>query len=190
MTAKRRICAGCGRPETVCLCPAMTKLDSPTSVIIWQDPIEAKHPLSTAPLLHKSLPNSRLLVGEHFSFEQVFGDLPDKDVAVVFPFEHDRQLCTGAGGNIRSLLLLDGTWRKVRKMILANPWLMSIPYVALQPASESCYEIRTSRRNDGLSTIEAGVLALNTLENTRTYDAILPVLERMVALQKGFGHKQ
>jgi DTW domain-containing protein YfiP len=190
MTAKRRVCEGCGRPETVCLCSALTRTDSRVSVVIWQDPVEAKHPLSTAPLLHRSLRNSRLVVGEQFSFQDVFGDTCVERVAVLFPFEHDRMVTRGEQVNIEKLLILDGTWRKVRKIILVNPWLTSIPYLMLRPDNESRYEVRTSPRSDGLSTLEAGVAALTQLENTDRYHVLIAVLDRMVELQKNFGHKQ
>lgn len=190
MTAKRRICEGCGRPEKVCLCPALTQTESRVSVVIWQDPVEAKHPLSTAPLLQRSLLNSRLITAEQLSFHDVFGDADVARVAVLFPFEHENRVTPESAGNIEQLLVLDGTWRKVRKMILSNPWLATLPYLTLLPESHSRYEIRTSPREDGLSTLEAGVAALNQLENTDRYNAHIAVLERMVELQKGFGHKQ
>ena len=66
---KRAMCPRCERPETVCLCDAMVQVNSPVEVIIWQDPTEARHKLSTAPLLHKSLPGSRLLVADELLSE-------------------------------------------------------------------------------------------------------------------------
>ena len=82
----REVCSGCERPISVCLCDRMIAIKPPCSVIIWQDPTESRHRLSTTPLLHRTLLGSRLLVGDVFSYDDVFQDAGQP--ALVFPLEH------------------------------------------------------------------------------------------------------
>lgn len=187
--AQRAMCDDCGRPQTVCLCHAFTTLHPSLQLIIWQDPAEARHPLSTAPLLHKSIAGSRLIRGDVFSRQDIFAGTAEHHCAVVFPFAHKAALTAGRYADITHLLILDGTWRKVRKLLLANPWLKDLNHLALDVQHGSRYAIRTSPRDDGLSTIEAGAQALSLLDNEHDYSAILTVLDEMVRIQKGFGHK-
>lgn len=189
MSAKRHICPGCNRPGSVCLCPALNCLPAPVELIIWQDPVEARHPLSTAPLLQLSIAGSRRCIGDRFSYQDIFAGSPPESVAVVFPFVHKPALTETDFPAIRKLLILDGTWRKVRKILLCNPWLENIHHIALAADTESRYQIRKSPRNDGLSTIEAGVGAVNLLAGDRRFDATLTVLERLVDIQQLNGHK-
>jgi len=84
---------------------------------------------------------------------------------------------------------LDGTWRKVRRLLHLNPWLNDLPHIALTPQQPSGYAIRASQQRGGLSTIEAGVSALQWLDPLQDYQPVLRVLNRMVEIQKGFGHK-
>jgi len=64
-----------------------------------------------------------------------------------------------------------------------------LPHIALNPAEPSRYAIRSSRQRGGLSTIEAGVAALEWLDPANDYEPLLQVLNKMVEIQQGFGHK-
>lgn len=186
----RSLCSGCGRPQVVCLCAALSVQDSRIRLIIWQDPTESRHPLSTAPLLQRSIRGSRLLVGERFSEADIFGAGPATGRALLYPLAGKAALAEQEYAAVSQLLVLDGTWRKVRKLLLQNPWLQQLPHLQLLPQQKSRYAIRTSPRNDGLSTLEAGVMALNTLQQTQRFDRCLAVLDQLVAQQQSFGHKQ
>jgi DTW domain-containing protein len=72
------------------------------------------------------------------------------------------------------LVVLDGTWRKSRKMLHLNPLLQRLPRMALQNMPASRYRIRKAHRPDQLSTLEATCAALAQLENTTT--SFLPLL--------------
>lgn len=183
-SSKRVLCQGCGRPQRVCLCQALVAVHADIELIIWQDPTEAKHKLSTAPLLHKSLPNSQLLVGERFSYEQIFAATEPAHCALLYPLEAGQPVSVASRHKVTKLLLLDGTWKKVRRLLHLNPWLRELPFVRLAPQSVSRYAIRKSPREDGLSTIEAGVAALSWLDTGQDYSVILGVLERLVELQQ------
>lgn len=187
---KRAICAGCNRPERVCLCSALVPQSLPVQLVILQDTDESRHPLSTVPLLQRSFPQTRLLIGTVFSRNEVLGDIPAEDTALVYPSVSKPPLAEADFPRLKQLIVLDGTWRKVRKMLLNNPWLEQLPHLSLQPTQPGRYVIRSSPRADGVSTLEAAVMALELLDGNKDYRNALKVLDLLVKQQQSFGHKQ
>src|SRR5690606_30938814 len=145
--------------------------------------------LSTAPLLQRSFLASHLLIGEFFSADEVLGDTALANTALLYPLTHKPALVAEHYADVRCLIVLDGTWRKVKKMLLNNPWLTDLPHLALQPQQPGRYAIRTSPRADGVSTLEATGLAIDAMHPSRLYDNALSVLEALVQQQLQFGHK-
>ncbi|MCO5589526.1 hypothetical protein L7F22_043494 [Adiantum nelumboides] len=64
----RERCSGCERAVRVCLCAELpsSPLPSRTSVVVLQHPHEARHKLSTLPLVTKCLANCHILHGRRF----------------------------------------------------------------------------------------------------------------------------
>jgi DTW domain-containing protein len=62
------------------------------------------------------------------------------------------------------LVVLDGTWRKSRKMLHRNPLLQGLPRLSLTDAPPSGYAIRKAHNPGQLSTLEATCAALVRLE--------------------------
>ena len=58
------------------------------------------------------------------------------------------------------LIIIDATWRKSRKMLFVNPWLQTLPRLALHSPPVSQYRVRRAHRADQLSTFEAACEAL------------------------------
>jgi DTW domain-containing protein YfiP len=61
--------------------------------------------------------------------------------------------------------VLDGTWRKAKKIHLCNNWLKNIPNLTLNKERKTDYGIRKSSVEQGLSSIEAIAFALEDMEN-------------------------
>lgn len=180
----RSLCSRCQRPESVCLCPSLTPMPAPLDVIIWQDPDEARHRLSTAPLLKLNVTNSQLYVGDEFDPIELLGGQWKTETLLLFPLEHKQPVSKDEARIAKRLLVLDGTWRKVKRLLLLNPWLQQLAHLHLEPQERSRYAIRKSPRADGLSTLEAGVEAMNWLSSSSDYSVMLQVLDRLVALQQ------
>ena len=89
------------------------------------------------------------------------------------------------------LIVLDGTWRKSRKMLHLNPLLQHIPRIALRNQPASHYTIRKAHRPDQLSTLEATCAALIQLEgNAARFQPLLTAFDGFVAQQLAFGRTQ
>jgi DTW domain-containing protein YfiP len=152
-----------------------------------------QHAKNSAGLLHWSLPNSRLLVGEAFGGSVLQPALHDKKYTVLLypatdyvghaaPAALDAaQLADPAA--VR-LVVLDGTWRKSRKMLHLSPCLQRLPRLSLQGAPASRYTIRKAHLPAQLSTLEACCLALAQLaQDASAYAALLNAFAGFVAQQ-------
>ena len=73
------------------------------------------------------------------------------------------------------LVVLDGTWRKSRKLLYLNPLLQHMPRLSLQNLPASSYRIRKAQRPGQLSTLEATCAALAQLEGSA--EKFLPLLQ-------------
>ncbi len=88
------------------------------------------------------------------------------------------------------LVVLDGTWRKSRKMLHANPLLQQLPRLSLQDLPASHYLIRKARRPDQLSTLEATCAALGQLEGSvEKFQPLLTAFDGFVGQQLGYRAK-
>jgi DTW domain-containing protein YfiP len=177
----RARCERCHRPENHCLCGLIPQLDSRTRVLILQHPSEVNHALNTARLAALGLTNAQLVVGEVFEDLADLLEVPGYQPRLLFPGE-EAQALVSQGADERPILLVvpDGTWRKARKLLHLNPLLAALPRVKLDSAPGSRYRLRKAPGPDALSTLEAIVHALHTLEPQHSFDALLRPFDALI----------
>jgi DTW domain-containing protein YfiP len=145
-------------------------------VLILQHPQEADHAKNSARLLHLSLPGSRMLTGESFdesSLHASIGDaLPEpKYTVLLYPQTPDDEAPALDSAQLKDpahvqLVVLDGTWRKSRKMLQLSPPLRRLPRLSLEDAPASNYLIRKAHKPGQLSTLEATCAAKGSSSNS------------------------
>ena len=180
-----RYCERCKKAIKACICHWIQQLDAKTELWILQHPSEVKRAIGTARILTLSLPNARLWVGEDFSQHEEINQLlaePGRRAWVVYPGEGALPISSLAEESSdqgsdpkRTLILLDGTWKKAYKMWQLSANLQQLPTVALDNADQGNYRIRKSPKSEGVSTVEAGYLALTALEGEG--DKFAPLIE-------------
>ncbi|MGA5586444.1 tRNA-uridine aminocarboxypropyltransferase [Pseudomonas siliginis] len=174
-------CPRCLRPQTHCLCPLIPHLDSRTRVLLLQHPSEVSHALNTARLAVLGLSNAELIVGEVFEDLPKLLNRPGYQARLLFPAEDAQPLQVYAPNDQPMLLVVpDGTWRKARKMLHLNPLLAALPRVTLTEGGVSRYRLRKAPGPGALSTIEAIVQALETLEAPTTFAPLLKPFEALI----------
>ncbi|WXL23995.1 DTW domain-containing protein [Ectopseudomonas mendocina] len=176
-------CPRCTRPVDHCLCPLIPHLSSRTRVLILQHRSEAGHALNTARLAALGLVNSQLLVGEVFDGLHELLNQPGYRACLLFPGEQAQslsQLVSGTDQVPTLLVVPDGTWRKARKLLHLNPALAELPRVVLPEGLESRYRLRKAPKPGALSTIEAIVESLNTLDAPANFNALLKPFESLI----------
>ena len=208
IAAQRPVCPACLRPRNACICRWVTPVVHPVQVLILQHPLETHHPKGSARLLHLSLPGSQLVTGEKFadlpglltdtlSFQDraagprhsvlLYPETPQEMMQKVARHSAAPELpppdCGRDPARLR-LVVLDGTWRKSRKILHCNPLLLQLPRLSLMDMPASRYLIRRARCTDHLSTLEATCAALAQLHGGRTQFApLLASFDGFVAQQ-------
>ncbi|WP_185235166.1 tRNA-uridine aminocarboxypropyltransferase [Teredinibacter franksiae] len=183
MDYKRPCCKSCGRPEIACLCRLVEAVETSVELVIWQHPSEQRRAKGTAKLLHLCLPNSRLVCAQ----QQLPADLK-LDVtrcALLYPAAQGEETTASEGCRVDQLLVLDGTWRKSRKLLYLNPWLAALPRLSLSDVHGQ-YRIRKAEKGSQLSTFEAAVAALAGLEGGNKLRALDVVFERFQQQYESF----
>ena len=177
-------CASCLRPEITCICHLVSTVYTDVEVLILQHPMEVLETKGIARLLHLCLPNSRLIMGEVFEDTILKNSLSTKDSILLYPTTtEDYSLGIAPSpelnaavlynlNNIR-LIIIDGTWRKSRKLLIKNPYLQTLSRLVLQDLPAGQYTIRKVRKPHQLSTLEATCTALAQLEmNAQKFEPI------------------
>ena len=177
----RSQCPRCLRPVSHCLCALIPHLDSRTRVLLLQHPSEVNHALNTARLAALGLTNAELIVGEVFADLPQLLNRPGYQARLLFPAD-DAQTLQAYGPAAQPLLLVvpDGTWRKARKLLHLNPLLAALPRVSLGQGGVSRYRLRKAPGPGALSTLEAIVQALQTLEAPASFEPLLKPFEALI----------
>ncbi len=187
----RSICAGCGRPEVVCLCSSLRRLSPRTKVIILQHPRESDVAINTARLAQLQLEGSELHVGVALndapSLRRRLNDSTAPRPILLYPGEGALDLAQHAPSEPVTLLVLDGTWWQAKKLFQNSPELAALPRYSLSPESPSRYRIRREPAVNFVSTIEAIGEALSLLEpDGFDREALLAPFDAMVEHQLKF----
>jgi DTW domain-containing protein YfiP len=193
LAVTRPRCAACLRPQSACICAWVTPIAHEAEVLILQHPLEIDHAKNSACLLHLSLPRSRVLVGETFDENSLPDVLKEPKYTVLLypqtPEDESPALDPAQLPDLSSvrLVVLDGTWRKSRKMLHMSPLLRQLPRLSLDDVPASNYLIRKARKPGQLSTLEATCAALAQLESDpEKYQPLLKAFDGFVAQQLAF----
>lgn len=177
-------CPDCNRPASHCLCPLINPQPSVTQLLVIQHPDEVGHALNTARLLTLGLSNAQLLVCEELppAWQAWLTD-PQWQVRLLFPRADAQPLNHHSCPTPLRLVLLDGTWRKARKLVHVNPLLQHLPAVLLDNPPASRYRLRKASEPGALSTIEAAAEALHLLEPGFDREKLLRPFEALIESQ-------
>lgn len=184
-------CTTCLRPLSACICRWVAPTAHAVEVLVLQHPLEVHQAKGSARLLHISLAHCRVVVGEAFAVpvwpvdgkhtlllypDSLQDTAPDLRVQPPRPPEWLQ-----AASRLR-LVVLDGTWRKSRKMLYQSPPLQQLPRLALHNLPPSHYRIRKAHGPDQLSTLEATCYALCQLEgDAARFQPLLNAFDGFVA---------
>ncbi len=178
-------------------------MPSLVSLLILQHPMEVANAKGSARLLHLSVAGSTMATGEAFDPVALhallhengkvplllYPDTPgEQSLGMPAPPPLDTALL--ADPTALRLVVLDGTWRKSRKMLYQNPLLQALPRLPLTQMPPSHYLIRKAHAPDQLSTLEATCHALGQLHaNAPAFAPLLDAFDRFVAHYQQTGGK-
>lgn len=163
----REHCLQCHYPVKTCVCYAVAATIHETKIIVLQHPDEVKNAKNTVRLAALSCNNIDIIVGESADdFESVRQSTEHGHSALLFPAENSGQYNLTADTTIRQLIIIDGTWRKAKKIYQLNPWLHRLPHFAFDDQYLNQYRIRSTNVEHSLSSLEAIAYGLESIEGT------------------------
>jgi DTW domain-containing protein YfiP len=187
---KRPYCPACDRAKAVCICKHLVPLDNKIRLIVLRHPSETQHPLNTAKLLGYMLKHCTIYDGEYFDDHRPFQQQLKKwqgPIHLVYPHldaVHAKDLRNKVPPPTNRLfILLDGTWRKTRRILHLSRCLDELPTVKLPLSVPSRYRIRKGQ-HPGTSTLEAAYGLLACLEQAPdTFQPLLQAMDAMIEQQ-------
>lgn len=194
------------------ICQWITPVAQMVEVVVLQHPLEVANAKGSARLLCLSLPRSRIVTGEVFAVKELQALLtaplqPEaatqrpKHAILLYPDTPQRKAVDMPAPPVLApallrdpaqlrLIVLDGTWRKSRKMLYLNPLLQQLPRLSLRGMPASHYLIRKAHGPDQLSTLEATCAALMQLEGSvERFAPVLRAFDGFVAQQLAYQAK-
>ncbi len=163
------MCARCERPQRVCFCSHIPRIETETPVLVLQHPRERHVAIGTARMASLCLPRSTLVVGTHVEDDpDVVRALQDpaRPPILLWPGPGARDLAKEPPDHPVTLVVVDGTWSLAKKLVRLNPKIAALPRYALAPEAPSEYRIRREPAEGCVSTIEAMAQALGILEKS------------------------
>ena len=190
---KRAYCPQCQYPQSACLCAAVKPIYPQHRLLILQHPSEVTHTKNSVRLLKMAVPQTQIVVGETAAdFAELRSQLQQEPQALlVYPADESSSTTTREShsasvseplldSQTKTLILIDGTWRKAYRMLCLNPWLLDLPRLSLSVENASAYCIRKAKRSDSLSTLEAAALALKQLQPNLDITPVTDLLQALV----------
>ncbi len=164
----RHYCSACRYPLKTCVCSAAETIDSDVQFLIIQHNKEAHHAKNTARLTCLVLPATGVIISAEDVAQQLSAYLKQKrSPAVIYPSENSIALESGAHDGHHDLyILLDGSWKQAFGLWKSLPQLHSLPQYHFENAPPSEYEIRHTKFDKSLSTLEAVAYTLTTVSDT------------------------
>lgn len=186
----RSICSHCHEPQVRCVCSCFPEVQLPIPLIIFQHPHEAKHPFNSAKWVKLVFPDACVVsaVGGEGRKMVLPNCLPSGSY-LLYPSEEDGVASSRSEGAApKALVVLDGTWQTVRKLLRDNPWLGDLPRLSLKDHRGGKYRIREAPNPAvQLSTFEAVAYALAAIDSSTAIDSLLKgfdlAIERQLQLK-------
>lgn len=151
---KRSECQRCQRSVKRCLCdelPQFTKKEKwqAPEISILRAPDEKKHALNSVNILNLCYQDLSLNDGIEFESTAL---QTEKNLVLIYPSSEAEPL--ESISDDEHYILLDGTWKKTKRILLTNPWLQQIPHKKVSLDHPPLYRIRKELSSEHYSTLE------------------------------------
>lgn len=146
-----------------CICSQLPTVPTRTQTLVVRHERESWKSTGTARIAALAMPSLRILDFTENS-EPAKSQLPNEvgpGTHLLFPTEES---APWDGSAVTQLVVLDGTWRQVRRMYAKLPALHALPKLALPQKLTRVLQLRESKFEEGRSTLEAIAEAIALLE--------------------------
>lgn len=204
---RRAKCSQCHRPISHCLCAHIVGQSTKLPILILQHPDEKVHPFTTSYLAALGASSVQLISALDISQQKCLSllNIPsERQLALLYTdhryadhetvaFDCDSRLSPTITANVRAMIVLDGTWRNTRELMLRNNWLASLTTIELKNPGTSEYTVRKVGvgreqvcESTPVCTIEAISRVLSVMEPDFQPDLYLEPMRELVRQQARF----
>jgi len=169
-------CKGCGLSLNLCLCTSLPELSAVTRIVVLAHRVELAKSTNTGRLATRMLGASAELVQSHEPWQS--SHAPGETV-VLFPTD-DALPLEELAGEVRCVIVPDGTWAQARRLARRHPACASLRKVRLRATLRSIYTLRRSHLENGLCTLEAVAETLRILEADSCAEPMLAAFAQWV----------
>lgn len=169
---QNRSCEGCGLELPWCCCSQIEPQQCQLEFALLLHENEHHRATATSKIIQQVLPTIQLYQWQRKDppkalLERI--NAADTEVWLLFPADRPELITRSRpfkpAEKKRSTLIIvpDGTWKEVRKIVRKSPWLDQLPILSFSPARKSRYDLRRNPDADHLCTAEtvAELLKLN-----------------------------
>jgi DTW domain-containing protein YfiP len=157
-------CPRCALQLLACACPLLPRLPVRTRFVVLRHAREAAKSSNTARWAALLLPGCELLRWSGRTDAAQLEGLGGQGDWLLFPGESPRRTASLRGPSPARVVVLDGTWRQVRRMLRALPVLQGLPRLSVAPRPGRV-GLRAAPSPSHLSTLEAISGAVAALES-------------------------
>jgi DTW domain-containing protein YfiP len=164
-------CHRCWLLLEVCLCELVVPVPTDVRFTIIRHVRERTKTTNTARIAAMALPSCELI--DYGGRGNVFDETPHLGEGswLLFPSDSNR---APPPGEVRNVIVLDGTWAQARGMLKRLPRICALPRLGVRPLDVDAERLRRPPFPGGMSTLEAMAEAVALLEGS----------ERAAALRK------
>jgi DTW domain-containing protein YfiP len=175
-------CSRCRLHRELCICGAISPIDTRTRVIVVLHKSEDRKSTNTGRIAALCLRNSEVVVRGHRARPIApLGWDSHAQPLLLFPHPTAVPLARfAASERPLTLVVPDGTWRQASKVRFRMPGICDAPCVSLPAGAPSTYRLRAPLHDGCLSTMEAIARALGILEGPAVEQALDLVFRMMV----------
>lgn len=156
-------CPDCGLHSDWCCCSQILPHPSQIEIALLLHENESARPTTTSKIIQAAVPNCSAYTWQRKEpplalLERL--NAADTQSWLLFPADRPELLprsrvFTPASSDQKTLIVVpDGTWKEVRKIVRKSPWLDNLPLLAFDPQKPSRYDLRRNPDADHLCTAE------------------------------------
>lgn len=181
-------CSGCGLISNWCCCSQSTPTTSRVKLALLLHESEPSRPTTTSKIILNTIQNTQAYLWKRNEPPlELIQQIEDKntDAWLLFPADREelkvrQQEIKLNTGHETLIIVPDGTWKEVRKIVRKSPWLDQLPLLAFDPKTPSRYDLRRNPDPDHLCTAETVIELLKLCDElspatqlTQAFDAFI-----------------
>jgi len=156
-------CTGCGLAGSYCCCSLITPQSSELEFALLLHENESARATTTSKIIQKVLPDISTYIWQRKNPPQALIDRinnKNTDTWLLFPadrpelVDRKKKFNNTIQSQKKLIIIPDGTWKEVRKIVRKSPWLSDLPLLAFDPETPSRYDLRRNPDSNHLCTAE------------------------------------